>query len=357
MRLPLITLNEWIQKFKYFDDTNINRLFKAFEQEFMLRENFNKIYLNNNIYIIERYGSYDGQIKFCKEFADVVVEDMKSTDNLVNFNIKYNLTRDVLKVRYKNLFFKEIDIICNNECQTGYALKESVFNNKTLEFDKVVIYINIKTYNNKKDIAIALTHELTHAWDDLKRHQQPKLVKTLTDIHTQWYKNIIKKFSSSNDMDEYVSQLIYTFSKIERNAYISELTAVFKTDINNKKLSYTDAFEIFRNSESFERFSALKDYLYENILPYEDKITTFCISFNKLKNTNWSKQKIIKHVKHIIDKTFNKILTVIPKIYYDFISDNDDDINESIEETNYYISEAKYNRLKKIFHANFSLNY
>ena len=146
----------------------------------MLRENFNKIYLNNNIYIIERYGSYDGQLKFCKEFADVVIEDMKSSDKLTDFNIKYNLTRDILKVRYKNLFFKEIDIIiCNNKCQTGYSLKESVFNNKTLEFDKVVIYINIKTYNNKKDITIALTHELTHTWDDLKRHQQPKLVKNV----------------------------------------------------------------------------------------------------------------------------------------------------------------------------------
>lgn len=356
MRLPLITLNEWVQKFKYLDDTDINRLFKSFEQEFMLQEDFNKIYLNNNIYIIERYGSYNCQLKFCKEFADVVIEDMNISNNLSDFNIKYNLTRDILKVRYKNLFFKEIDIICNSECQTGYSFKESVFNNKTMEFDKVVIYINIKIYNSKKDITISLMHELTHVWDDLKRHQQPKLVKTLADIHTQWYKNIIKKFNSNNGMDKYVAQLIYTFSKIERNAYISELTAVFKTDVHNKKLSYTEAFETFKNSEAFERFSALKNYLYDEILLHEGKITTFCIAFNKLKKTNWSEQKIIKYVKHIIDKTFNKILTVIPKIYYDFVSDNDKELDESVTENYNHISEVKYNRLKKIFHSNCSVN-
>lgn len=99
----------------------------------------------------------------------------------------------------------------------------------------------------------------------------------------------------------------------------------------------------------FERFSALKNYLYEEILPHEGKITTFCISFNKLNNTNLSEQKIIKHVKHIIDKTFNKILTVIPKIYYDFVSDNDKELDESTVEIQYNsISEARYNGLKNI---------
>lgn len=351
MRLPLINLKDYIKE-DLFDNPLNNILFKSFKQEYNIRNNFNNI---NKESIHEKYGSYNGQLKLCKEFADMFMYDLDHsiTDN----DFVYQLTKDELKKRYKNLFFEELDIYCNKDCQTGYELQKSIFNSKTLQFDLIVIYININDYHTEADVTTCLMHELTHAWDDLNR----KLNKAndLLYINNHGYKDVIKKFNSKNFMEQFVANIIYSFSPIEKNAYISELSAVLHNIKDKSKITnYVDAMEHFKKSDCWKRFYTLKDYFENIILKDESELTKFCIIYNKLNKSNLSEQKIVKQVKYNIDKTFNKILTVIPKIYYDFASDNDKELNESAGETHRNpISEAKYNRLKKIFHANFNSNY
>ena len=351
MRLPLINLKDYIKE-DLFDNPLNNILFKSFKQEYNIRNNFNNI---NKESIHEKYGSYNGQLKLCKEFADMFMYDLDHsiTDN----DFVYQLTKDELKKRYKNLFFEELDIYCNKDCQTGYELQKSIFNSKTLQFDLIVIYININDYHTEADVTTCLMHELAHAWDDLNR----KLNKAndLLYINNHGYKDVIKKFNSKNFMEQFVANIIYSFSPIEKNAYISELSAVLHNIKDKSKITnYVDAMEHFKKSDCWKRFYTLKDYFENIILKDESELTKFCIIYNKLNKSNLSEQKIVKQVKYNIDKTFNKILTVIPKIYYDFASDNDKELNESAGETHRNpISEAKYNRLKKIFHANFNSNY
>lgn len=349
MRLPLINLKDYIKE-DLFDNPLNNILFKSFKQEYNIRNNFNNI---NKEYIHEKYGSYNGQLKLCKEFADMFMYDLDHS--VTDKDFVYKLTKDELKTRYKNLFFEELDIYCNKDCQTGYELQKSIFNSKTLQFDLIVIYININDYHTEADVTTCLMHELTHAWDDLNR----KLNKAndLLYINNHGYKDVIKKFNSQNFMEQFVANIIYSFSPIEKNAYISELSAVLHNIKDKSKITnYVDAMEHFKKSDCWKRFYTLKDYFENIILKDESELTKFCIIYNKLNKSNLSEQKIVKQVKYNIDKTFNKILTVIPKIYYDFVSDNNKELDESLIETHSPISEARYNRLKKIFHSNYSVN-
>lgn len=348
MRLPLINLKNYIKE-NLFDNPVNNKLLIAFKQEYNIRNNFNNI---NKEYINEKYGSYNGQLKLCKEFADMFMYDFDHSIDDKDF--VYKLTKDELQKRYKNLFFKELDIYCNSDCQTGYETKKSEFNNKTLQFDLIVIYININDYHTEEDVTTCLMHEITHAWDDLNR----KLNKTddLLYINSHGYKDVIKKFNSKDFMEQFVANIIYSFSPIEKNAYISELSAVLHNIRDkNKVTSYADAMNHFKKSDCWKRFYTLKDYFENIILKDEKELTKFCIIYNKLNKSDLTEQKIIKQVKYNIDKTFNKILTVIPKIYYDFVSNKDKELNESTKEIRNPISEARYNRLNEIFHSNYSI--
>lgn len=338
MRLPLVNLKDYIKE-ELFDNPLNDKLFLSFKQEYNIRNNIN-----------EKYGSYNGQLKLCKEFAEMFMYDFNHSIGDKNF--VYKLAKDSLSERYENLFFEELDIYCNKDCQTGYESSKSVFNNKTLQFDLIVIYINIKDYCSEKDVTTCMVHELTHAWDDLNR----KLNKTddLLYINNHGYKDVIKKFNSQNFMEQFVANIIYSFSPIEKNAYISELSAVLHNIKDKSSVSnYADAMKHFKQSDCWKRFYTLKDYFENIILKDEKSLSKFCIIYNKLNKSDLTEQKIIKQVKYNIDKTFNKILTVIPKIYYDFASDKDKDIEESVQNKQYNttISASKYNKLKAIFHS------
>ena len=80
-----------------------------------------------------------------------------------------------------------------------------------------------------------------------------------------------------------------------------------------------------------------------------DKKKIFCDVYRRIKKVNWTNNKILKFVKDKIDKTFNKMLTNIPKLYYDFISKNGEEVKENkIDNINLVLGKRKYEKLNRI---------
>lgn len=331
MRLPLTPLSEWALNRQ--DDFELE-LFEGFRQEFNVRD-------NDNFQIYERYGSYDGQMKFCRDFADMLIEDIEYNINDTDFN--YTLSKKDIEKEYKGLFFDNIHLICNRECQTGYHARKSEYNPKTLAFKDVYIYINIKEYSTKKDIIVALTHELTHAYDDWNRHSK-KGVDTLLDIEKgKGYDKLVDKTHSRNYDEKFAAEMIYTFTSIEKNAYMSELTGEIEAigkDI--KDYTYIDALKKFKESDTWKRFYQFKEY-FEWMNDEEKK--ALCDTYREIKNSNATDNKVLKQLKHDIQETIDKMSTIIPKIYYYYKEKYSN--KENIKEER--ISESRLNRIKKRF--------
>lgn len=329
MRTPLISLKEFV---KNFNSTYYNhRLFEAFKQEFCLRK-----YINECNEILERYGVYNGQVKFCKELAIFIIDEV---DENKDHNQNFWINKEDLDTLYKGIFFEKLHIIANDDTVTGYEASKSHLNDKTLLFDVVEIHINLIEYQNKEDLIIALTHEVTHAYDNWNRCQK-KDVETLVDIsNKKGYRDILKKLFSTTDFTEKVcAQIIYTFTSIERNAYLSELGAELEKEETWKQtniLNYTQALDKFKKSDTWQRFDVLK-YAFEN-MDNEQK-QKFCEVYREIKKVTWADNKILKYVKDKINKAFDKMLTNIPKLYYDFISK---DIKENKKEDNLKLSKRK----------------
>ena len=93
MRLPLVPLSEWVLNRQNEFEL---KLFESFRQEFNIRD-------NEEFNICERYGSYDGQMKFCRDFATMLSEDIQDNLNMTDF--RYDLNKEEIKDYYKGLFF------------------------------------------------------------------------------------------------------------------------------------------------------------------------------------------------------------------------------------------------------------
>lgn len=335
MRLPLVSLSEWVSNRQ--DEFELS-LFESFRQEFNIRD-------NEEFNIYERYGSYDGQMKFCREFAIMLSEDI--ADNLSADDFRYNLNKENIKEHYKGLFFDNIHLICNTTCQTGYQARKSEYNPKTLTFKDVYIYINIKEYNKEKDIIVALTHELTHAYDDWNRHSK-KGVETLLDIEkNKGYDKLVDKAKSSDFNEKLAAQIIYTFTPIEKNAYMSELTGEIES-IGEKIKDYTymDALKVFKESDTWKRFYQCKEYfLWMN----DKEKKALCDVYREIKKSSATDNKILKQLKHDIQDTFDKMCTIIPKIYYYYKEKYAD--KEVKKEKR--VSESRLNRIKKSFNIDY----
>lgn len=340
MRTPIISLK------KYVDEMNntsfCHELFIAFQQEFMIRN-----YINECNEILEKYGVYDGQIKFCKELAEFIVENVNDNND---DNQDFFIDKEDLDTLYKGIFFKKLHIIANKDCITGYEASKSHLDTKTMLFDVVTIYINLNDYKSTQDMIVVLTHEVTHAYDNWNRSQK-KNVDTLVDIsNNKGYKEVVQTMMNAKNFEEkFCAEVIYTFTSIEKNAYLSELGVELEKDkvwTKSNVKSYLDALHLFQKSDAWKRFYVLK-IGFEIMKDDEKKI--FCDVYRRIKKVNWTDNKILKFVKDKIDKTFNKMLTNIPKLYYDFITKNVEEVKESkIDNINLVLGKRKYEKLKRI---------
>lgn len=163
--------------------------------------------------MLNYYGSLD------KDELDDIISPIE-----LDWKTLQSLGIDFLKKLTVHLFFSE---------SSGPAC----FNSQDIEIDEnnicdnAEVYINVySVLNNESNISVLLQHELTHAYQLIKQYQQNGKEHTDLGYQNKYY---------SIEHDNLINLLSYLLSKVEINAYISELYTTLKD--NNATLdNYKD---------------------------------------------------------------------------------------------------------------------
>lgn len=271
-----------------------------------------EFYIRQNCYNInEKYGAYDGQVKFIVELSKYIYSQITNNKDNIKFEIDRN---DLIDAGFINIFFDKITIYYGKHLELGYIAKQNNFNIKDKTLKNVTIYLNIK--NRYDNIVTALIHELIHAWDDYNRYLNN--TTTLYDICSGDYKRNIKELTTDNDWELLVKRIEYQLTNFEVNAYLSELTVTLYKS-NTKIKNYKDALELFRNEDDWRNYTDLYNILGEF---NETQRRTFTSTYNKLYNKEYTENKLFKKLFNRFERVIQKILSNVPKIYYDYATNN-----------------------------------
>ena len=288
---------------------NINKKYtNLFEYHFYI--DFISKYSYN---IDESYGAYKGQIEFVVALAEYISNELKNKTSIGLDIDKEDLDKST---DFENIFFKKIHISYEENIVTGYNAKKSTFDKKENLFDVVNISIDTTQYKTYNKLLNVLIHELTHAWEAYQRELNNNTSLYEITKYNSKYNNIIKQNDSDDDYDILVKQIEYHLAKFEINAFLSELNVELektKETIND----YNDALKIFMENATWKRYFVL----YSTFNSYdEDELIEFTEHYNKICNTHFTTNKLIKKITNRFEKVLHKILTNAPKIYFDFFN-------------------------------------
>jgi len=223
-------------------------------------------------------------------------------------------------------------------------------------FDKIDIYLNPEEDGKSyKDVAIAIMHEILHAWNDYQSYLKGAKfnLSKLTDKSSKYYKTLFYDNNKEPNIKDACKRICYNVSQFEQNAYLNELNIELETsdfDVNKYNRiedAYNAAYNIFINSNVWQQYSSLWDFLNRLKNEFEDKDREeFKNEYNRINSTNLSFSRIYSK----LDGLFNKILKTmekrVPKIFKDYY---DEQINKIMKEngglvhlSNDFIKELKY---------------
>ena len=280
-------------------------------------EYFNKDLYCKTYLIAEKYGVYEDLDKIVsivkQKVFSFLVKNKNNYKNKIVFVFKNSEFNGL-----KNIFFGQLELSIiidpKNNGNGAYINQYSNLNKNTSLFDKIHTTIFTDTYLS--EFEIALQHELTHAYEDWNRQLKGDnyfAKKTTTDFYSLLQKNI-----SDDNVKIFLKDALYFTLGIERNAFVSELTAFLKKNKNVIK-SPTDALRILKQNQNYQTYKAL----YVIITEYENEnipvdIANYITSeYNRICKTNLTTNKVFKKLKHLIQKSINKFDTIIGKLCYE----------------------------------------
>lgn len=279
-------------------------------------EYFENYYAYMKHLVFEKYGVYDGLTELCKIISNDIDDERVLKDRKA-FTLNYSKEElDDLP----NVFFDEllinVNIINKKEEPTGsYTTDYSKLNKEKL-FDKVVINLSVRHGTDAHKI---LMHELTHAYEYWNR-----LIKGDTYIQDIFKSNFYKGLMPTDNDTEfswYTKIVLYLTLGIEQNAFVTELTHELHQHQNEIKTPL-DALSILKQSGIYQTYK----FLYTKLIGYTNKtadekwIRQITDTYNQLSNTNWSSEKVIKKLKHLIQKSLKKFDNIIGKLCVDSLN-------------------------------------
>ena len=300
------------------------KIFSEYVSNFILENHFKlefeiKEETKYTININEKFGSYNGQINLAKHITSYIFKKTKLSKCEY---IKYILKRNDL-IHFENIFFDKLIVTYNESCYTNYDMT-SEYNDETKKFNQIKIFINSRENKTYNDILVSLVHELTHAWEDYNRHIKDDKLSLYNTLSNSNYKELISHINSFNDFSDLCAKILYMFKRFEKNAYISELSVALHN--SNKKINnYKDALDVFYNTETYKEYYIL----YEAFKKFYNENEFIKYYQNHIKNI--SPNKIYKILNNQFIKVFNKISSIVPKLYYEYSLElNKNEINNKL---------------------------
>lgn len=272
---------------------------------------FDLSYNNGYKFLTEKHGIYDGLMEFIVAISQQLADDIKNNDG-----VKYELSKDQLideegKEFFQNIFFKKIIIDASvSNLDTSYRPNKSHYVEKDKLLDVVYITVNTAEDDTYEKLVRSLAHELTHAYENYKRLLGKKdSLKELISTDTRYNKAI--KFANDGSYEDFVKRTQYTLTSFERNAFLTEIRA----SLEGKKIrTYKDAIEEFKKTDVYTQYALLHEMIKSDAIDWED----FCDTYNEEFDTNYTVTKIKKWLTNSIEKAYQKMMKLIPKVYFDY---------------------------------------
>ena len=272
----------------------------------------------NNLYLTEKHGTYEGQVELVNSLTDCIV-DMLENGNIENIILREDKIQKFAKKKNIKIitFFYYLCIVFDDKIGAGYDPSKSKYDDKSNKFEKVCIYLNAREITSIEQISSSLVHELTHAYEDFKRHEK-KLDWTLNDLSKDSvYIKTNQLFIDNNrtQNERLVAKAMYILNPQESNAFKSEfstlLDALYEKTTN---VSYEEALMQFKQKDVYqalvEILVALNDEKYLSII---GKV------YRELNNVEFTDNKCKKILLNKANKLFMKITETLPKIYFGYI--------------------------------------
>ena len=282
---------------------------------FYIEFNFSDSNLKSKEYYLnEKYGTYDSEVDFVISLSKYILDDLKESDSF-SYTIK---KEDLEEAGFYNIFFKEITIKVGNSYTTGF-INTVKYDEKSRLFESILITINNKEYNDFDNLLKVLTHELTHAWEEYGRYINNSELKLsdLSNKESSYVENVFKK--PDNDGEKICKTILYFLTNFEINAYISELSTVLEKEGLEIK-DYNDALNHFKKTDIWINYSKILDIIENLDEKYKEDFKNY---YNRINKTSLTFNKIQKKLLDKCKKVFNKISTLIPKIYYEWYTKNE----------------------------------
>ena len=281
-------------------------------------------YTYNNI--DESGGLYDGQVELATYIVNNIIDslDSKYEFNELKFNNVY-FNRLVVNVRYFDATTHNIHINASIDFLSSTNrwddFKKYNFDKETNKLDIITIDLNCpKQVDNYFDVVRSrISHELNHGytyWQILKDDfSETNIVpeeyhNRLHDWSNTIYSKITDKLNSptNNEAEQICYNLIYTLTRYERNAFLSEIVTylydnkgVFKSLQNiDKELNKSRQYKLYVD-EGPTIIDIIKKYW------TEDKKKILSDTYNTIYNTKYSINKIIKLLEFKIEETIKKL--------------------------------------------------
>lgn len=335
---------------------------EKYHSRYNYTSNINDSVLNDNYdgVLIESSGMYDGQSKLIDVIFELFKIKMKESHSMI-FDIE--LTSDELINKYKinNIFFNKIIIEYKKSpaMMSCFFDNKSIFNKETNMFDKVIIRLNKADIKTKQMFYSTLSHELLHAFELFKHNVNNKsssdVIKSLISQNETSYKKAIELFGNDDTLSQVCANIYHDLQKFEINAYISELKSYLnsidynkiKNALKDNNNDYNIIINLLRKQDAYNRYIILYEYILKEVINSErKKLKFYNIFYEIIKDDNsWNKyksgsDKLIKHVLELLSNVINKINKKIPKIFADYVYNNEN--NNELDES--YTSK-QYNKL------------
>lgn len=276
--------------------------------------------------IDESGGLYDGQLELATYIVNNIIDslDSKYEFNELKFNNVY-FNSLIVNVSYFDAAIHNINITASIDFLSSTNrwddFKKYNFDKETNKLDIITIELKCpkQVYKYFDTIRARISHELNHGytyWQILKDDfNETNIVpdeyhNRLHEWADKVYSKITDKLNNptNNDAEQICYNLIYTLTRYERNAFLSEIVTylydnkgAFKSLENiNNELNKSHQYKLYVD-EGPAIIDIIKKYWDDN------KKKILSDTYNKIYNTKYSVNKVIKLLEFKIEDTIKKL--------------------------------------------------
>lgn len=250
--------------------------------------------------ICEAYGLFDGCMDLVEEIYEAVLYGGGAYSTTINVDHPY---------------FKTINFKLSVSPTSSYHPLKSVINDG--KYDPLVLTLGAdplyKGYPNRFKAAIA--HELLHAYENLKRHNNKAISLAQKVKNIGYNKNDTSIFYNENSIEKTISAVLYYLTDFERNAYVAQIKSELQlSDTVFNDIS--DAMKFVKSTVTYQNYEIVFSWANE-LCSVTDKETQAVIVYivNSRSNNNFKTyNQFKKWLTRLAYKTERKFNNIIPKV-------------------------------------------